>query len=59
VPCNYGDDITVIGALTFEGPTALMTIRGSTTKEVSRAYTKNVPQMRQGDVDVWDNLPAH
>ena len=59
VPRNYGDVIRVIGALTAEGPTALMTIRGATTKEVFRAYTKNVPQLRQGNVVVWDNLPAH
>jgi transposase len=38
-------------ALTAEGLTALMTIRGATTKEVFRAYTKNVlaPELRQGD----------
>ena len=58
MPHNYDDVITGIGALTAESPTAWMTIRGSTTKEVFRAYTKNVPQLRQGDVDVWDNLPA-
>jgi len=61
VPRNYGDVITVIGALTAEGLTALMTIRGATTKEVFLAYTKNVlaPELRQGDVVVWDNLAAH
>ena len=59
VPHNYDDVITGIGALTAESPTAWMTIRGSTTKEVSRAYTKNVPQLRQGNVVVWDNLAAH
>ncbi len=59
VPRNYGDVITVIGALTAGGITAWMPIRGATTKEVFPAYTKNVPELRQGDVDVWDNLPAH
>jgi transposase len=61
VPRNCGDVIKVIGALMAEGLTALMTIRGATTKEVFRAYTKNVlaPQLRQGDAVVWDNLAAH
>jgi hypothetical protein len=61
VPNNYEDAITAIGALTADGLTAWMTIRGSTTKEVFRTYTKSVlaPQLRQGDVVVWDNPPAH
>ncbi len=59
VPRKYGAVITGIGALTVEGLTAWKTSRGSTTQEVFRAYTKNVPQLRQGNVVVWDNLAAH
>lgn len=61
VPRNYGDVITIIGALTVNGLTAMMTIRGGTTKEVFRAYTEHVlvPELREGDVVVWDNLAAH
>lgn len=60
-PRNYGDVITVIGALTTEGLTALMTLRGGTTKEVFVAYTEQVlvPELRAGDLVVMDNLAAH
>ena len=61
VPRNYGDVVTIIGALTVNGLTAMMTVRGGTTKEVFRAYTEEVlaPELRQGDVVVFDNLAAH
>jgi len=60
-PRNYGDIITVIGALTVDGLKAVMTVRGGTTKEVFRAYTSQVllPELRAGDVVVMDNLAAH
>lgn len=61
VPRNYGDVITIIAALTMDGLTALMTVSGGTTKEVFRAYTEQVlvPELRPGDVVVYDNLAAH
>lgn len=61
VPRNDGDVVTIIGALTVNGRTALMTHRGGTTKEVFRAYTEQVhaPELRQGDVVIFDNLAAH
>lgn len=60
-PRNYGDVITVIGALTLAGLQAVMTIRGATTKEVFRAFVAGVlvPELEPGDVVVMDNLAAH
>ena len=60
-PRNYGDAITIIGALTAEGLAALMTIRGGTTKYVFAAYTEQVlaPELRPGDLVIMDNLAGH
>lgn len=61
VPRNYGHVITIIGALTTEGLKAVMTVRGGTDKLVFRAYVEHVllPELREGDVVVLDNLAAH
>ena len=60
-PRNYGDIITVIGALTVDGLKAVMTVRGGFTKELFRADTSQVlnPDLRAGDVVIMDNLAAH
>ena len=60
-PRNYGDVITVIGALTTLGLRAMMTVRGGTTKEVFLAYVEEVlaPELSAGDCVIWDNLAAH
>ena len=60
-PRNYGDVITIIGALSLQGLPAVMTIRGATTKEVFRAYVENVlaPELEPGDQAAMDNLAAH
>ena len=59
-PRNYGDVITVIGALNLQGLPAVMTIRGGTTKEVFQAYVEKVlvPELKHGDQVVMDNLAA-
>lgn len=61
VPGNKGTNITVIGALTIEGLQAVMTIDGSTTTQVFRAYTEQVlcPIIQPGDIVVMDNLSVH
>ena len=60
-PRNYGDVITVIGALTVAGLDAMMTVRGGTTKEVFLAYVQDVllPHLQRGDRVLVDNLAAH
>jgi transposase len=61
VPRNYGENITVIGALTIEGLTAVMTVEGATDREVFEAYVERVlvGALKPGDIVVLDNLGAH
>jgi transposase len=60
-PINYGQNVTLIGALGSNGLDALLTIEGATDGEVFRAYTERVlcPTLRAGDIVVMDNLGAH
>ena len=61
VPRNRGDVITMLGALSLSGLTAMMTIEGGTTGEVFAAYVEHVllPELSAGDCVVLDNLGAH
>lgn len=60
-PVNYGDNLTILGALNLDGMLAAMTIPGATTKEVFFAFVTEVlcPVLREGSVVVMDNLAAH
>ena len=60
-PINYGQNLTLIGALSRQGLDALLTIEGATDGEVFRAYTERIlrPRLRAGDIVVMDNLGAH
>jgi transposase len=60
-PVNYGDNLTILGALTLEGLVAVMTIQGATTGEVFLAFVVQVlaPLLREHQVVVMDNLAAH
>ncbi|MDO8678127.1 MAG: IS630 family transposase, partial [Acidobacteriota bacterium] len=61
VPKNWGDNITMIGALSTAGVTALMAIPGSADADVFVAFVQQllVPKLRAGDVVVLDNLGVH
>jgi transposase len=61
VPQNYGENLTLIGALSLSGLQAPMTVDGATDGEVFRAYVEQVlcPTLESGDVVVMDNLGAH
>lgn len=61
VPQNYGENLTLIGALSVSGLQAPMTVDGATDGEVFRAYVEQVlgPTLAVGDVVVMDNLGAH
>lgn len=61
VPRNRGTVITMIGALTLDGLTAMMTVEGGTSGDVFVAYVEHVllPELRPGDIVVMDNLGAH
>jgi transposase len=60
-PQNYGQNVTVLGALSCTGLEAMMTIEGATDSDVFRAYVREVlcPTLREGDIVVADNLSAH
>jgi len=61
VPKNYGENMTMIGALSISGLDAVMTIEGATTGDVFRIYVERVlcPTLQKGDIVVMDNLGAH
>lgn len=61
VPQNYGENISMLAALSIEGVSAPMTIRGAVDGLVFIEYLKQVlcPSLQAGDVVVMDNLPAH
>lgn len=61
VPQNYGENITMLAALTTTGVVAPMTINGAVDGVVFKEYVKQVlaPTLRAGDLLVMDNLPAH
>jgi len=52
--------LTVIGALTADGLTAMMTIKEATTGDAFLTYVEEVgPELLPGDIVVVDNLGAH
>jgi transposase len=61
VPKNFGRNITILGALSWYGLEAVMTVDGATDTEVFRVYVTRVlvPTLRPGDVVIMDNLAAH
>jgi transposase len=61
VPQNYGQNVTMLGALGIQGVQAVMTVDGATDAEVFRTYVKQVlgPTLAPGDIVVLDNLSAH
>lgn len=60
-PRNYGQNISVLGALSFDGVLAVMTIAGSVDTAVFRTYITQglVPQLWQGAIVLCDNLQVH
>jgi transposase len=61
VPQNYGQNVTMLGALSIGGLEAVMTVEGATDADVFLAYVEHVlaPTLRPGDIVVMDNLRAH
>ena len=60
-PAGRYERLTLIGAISLQGLSALMTIPAFTNRAVFRAYIEEVlaPTLRPGQVVVLDNLPAH
>src|SRR5215472_11409191 len=61
VPHNYGQHVTLLGAMSLAGVGAVMTVEGTTDAEVFRAYVKHVlgPTLVPGDMVLLDNLSVH
>ncbi len=60
-PQYYGENITLLGALSVNGVEALMSVNGATDAEVFLSFLREVlaPTLAEGDVVVVDNLGAH
>lgn len=61
VPRNYGESISVLGALSLSGVRAAMTVDGAVDTLCFDAFITHVlmPQLRPEDVVVLDNLNVH
>ena len=61
VPQNYGENVTMLGALSLSGIEALMTVNGATDGDIFLVFVREVlaPTLSAGDVVIWDNLGAH
>lgn len=61
VPQNYGENITMLAALSVSGIQAPMTINGAVDGIVFKVYVEKVlaPTLTVGDVVIMDNLSAH
>ncbi len=60
-PQNYGENITMLAAISLAGVSAPMTIQGAVDALVFKTYVERVlcPTLSAGDVVVMDNLGAH
>ena len=61
MPQNYGENISMLGALGTNGLCAPMTVDGAVNGEVFRASVREVlsPVLRKGDMVLMDNLQSH
>ena len=60
-PRNWGDNVSILGALCLRGTLEPMCVNGATNGQVFLTYLKDVliPQLWPGAVVVMDNLNAH
>lgn len=61
VPQNWGDNISIVSAMSSTGLRASLTVPGAIDGEVFLIYVREVlsPTLREGDVVVMDNLGVH
>jgi transposase len=61
VPQNYGENISMLAAISLEGLAAPMTIEGAVDGLVFLEYVRQVlcPTLKAGDVVVMNNLSSH
>ncbi|HQU81624.1 MAG TPA: IS630 family transposase [Pyrinomonadaceae bacterium] len=60
-PKNYGESVTLIGAIDRNGLFATLSFRGATDTEAMKAFLKEflLPELNPGDCVIWDNLAVH
>jgi transposase len=60
-PRNYGDNVSVLGAINLHGPVAGLCVPGSADGELFRTFVQRVltPALWPGAVVVLDNLSTH
>lgn len=60
-PLNYGENISMLAAISLSGIDAPMTIEGPVDGLVFRTYVEQIlaPTLARGDIVVMDNLAAH
>lgn len=60
-PAGHWRTLTLLGAITWQGMLASMTIESPTDRDVFLAYIEHVlcPKLQPGQVVVMDNLAAH
>ncbi len=60
-PAGHWSTLTLLGAMSWEGMLASMTVESATDGDVFLAYLEQVlcPRLRPGQVVVMDNLSAH
>jgi transposase len=60
-PVRTGPNISVISALTWQGVHAPLMLEGAIDGEVLELYAERflVPELRPGDIVLWDNVPTH
>jgi len=61
VPKNYGESVSLIGALDERGVIAGFAFRGATDGAAMQVFLREVllPHLVPGDIIVWDNLSVH
>ncbi len=60
-PKNWGDSVSLVAGIGLRGVVAPVMLRGSMTGDAFEAYVEQcvLPELRPGDVVLWDNLGAH
>lgn len=61
VPRNWGDNISMIGAIGLGGLRTLATLNGAVDTEAFDVFVTHflVPNLHAGDIVLWDNLSVH
>jgi transposase len=60
-PHGHWNTTTMVSSIRLDGSTACMTLDGAQNIEAYREYVRQilVPQLRRGDIVIFDNLRAH